>query len=118
MPRRSDLILLVALGVLCAIGLFARPPWAWSTAVDRVSPIASSAGGSVRVEGGAALMDVNLADAALLEDLPGIGPTLAERIVKYRDAHGPFASVDALADVKGIGKKTVDLIRGQVCAGP
>ncbi|MFC3687863.1 helix-hairpin-helix domain-containing protein [Aquipuribacter hungaricus] len=49
------------------------------------------------------LLDVNTADAAALDALPGIGPVLAARIVEHRDAVGPFASVDDLGSVSGIG---------------
>ena len=48
-------------------------------------------------------VDVNLATAAELEALPRIGPALAERIVAYRDSAGPFASLEALEQVRGVG---------------
>jgi competence protein ComEA len=41
----------------------------------------------------------------------GIGPTLAERIVEYRQAHGGFASIDELADVEGIGEMRLQTLR-------
>jgi competence protein ComEA len=47
-------------------------------------------------------IDLNAADASALEAVPGIGPTLAERIVAFRAVNGPFPTVDALADVAGI----------------
>ncbi len=47
-------------------------------------------------------VDLNRADAAALEELPGIGPALAERIVAFRDLNGPFASLDDLLDVNGM----------------
>jgi competence protein ComEA len=56
-------------------------------------------------------LNVNTASAAELETLPGIGPALAERIVEYRGQHGPFASVEALLDVSGIGPAKLDAIR-------
>ena len=43
--------------------------------------------------------------------LPGIGSTYAERILIYRQEHGPFRSVEELSKVKGIGKKTLARIR-------
>ena len=46
---------------------------------------------------------INRATAADLETLPGVGPVLAERIVEYRETHGPFAEVEDLLDVAGIG---------------
>jgi competence protein ComEA len=51
----------------------------------------------------AAPVDVNTATAAQLEALPGIGPALAAAIVTYRTDHGPFAGVESLADVAGLG---------------
>lgn len=57
------------------------------------------------------LINVNIASAAELELLPGIGPTLAARIVADRAANGPFASLDDVARVRGIGPRTVDKIR-------
>jgi competence ComEA-like helix-hairpin-helix protein len=59
----------------------------------------------------ARLVNVNAADQAALEQLPGIGPVLAQRIITYRAAHGPFKSVDALAQVNGIGPKSLDKLR-------
>lgn len=60
---------------------------------------------------GSTLIDINRADAAELETLPGIGPTTAAAIVAHRDTHGPFASVDDLADVTGIGPSKLAAIR-------
>lgn len=54
-------------------------------------------------------VNVNGADAATLaRELQGIGISKAEAIVAHRDKHGPFRSVDDLARVKGIGRKTLD----------
>ena len=58
-------------------------------------------------------VNINTASASELEKLPGIGPALAQRIVEYRDSHGPFASVDALTDVPGIGKAKLEALREQ-----
>ncbi|NBC00694.1 MAG: hypothetical protein GVY15_07525 [Bacteroidetes bacterium] len=51
---------------------------------------------------------LNTADAAALQRLPGIGPALAERIMAYRAAHGPFARVSDITRVSGIGPRTLE----------
>ncbi len=63
------------------------------------------------------LVDLNTADAATLETLPGIGPTLAERIVEFREANGPFASLDDLLDVAGTSPKMVDELQPYALIG-
>lgn len=57
-----------------------------------------------------AIVDLNSADAQTLESLPGIGATLADRIVQYRGLNGPFASMDELADVAGMTQPHIDAI--------
>jgi comEA protein len=52
-------------------------------------------------------VDINHADATQLTTLKGIGPKKADVIIAYRNAHGPFKTVDDLAKVKGIGPKAV-----------
>ncbi|MQA85946.1 MAG: ComEA family DNA-binding protein [Streptosporangiales bacterium] len=59
-------------------------------------------------------LDLNTATIEQLEELPGIGPVLAERIVDYRDEHGGFRSVDQLQDVSGIGPKRFADIKDKV----
>lgn len=56
-------------------------------------------------------INVNTATTDELEKLPGIGPTIASRIVDYRDMNGSFGTVDALADVPGIGPSILDELR-------
>lgn len=62
-------------------------------------------------------IDINQASAADFERLPGIGPSLARRIVQYRSQHGGFVSVDSLVHVPGIGPATLVRVRGLVTAG-
>ena len=57
---------------------------------------------------------VNRATASDLEKLPGVGPVLAERIVAYRDANGPFQEVEDLLDVPGIGESKLASMRDMV----
>lgn len=60
------------------------------------------------------LLNINLASAADFEQLPRIGPTLAQRVIDWREAHGPFQSIEQLREVEGIGAKTFDDIRALV----
>ncbi len=62
-------------------------------------------------------LDLNTAGVDELTALPGIGPTIAERIVAYRAETGPFTSVEELTDVEGIGEKKLEEIRDLVFAG-
>lgn len=60
-------------------------------------------------------LDLNQADAATLQrELNGIGKTKAEAIVAYRDANGPFTSVDELLEIKGIGKALLERNRDKL----
>lgn len=63
------------------------------------------------------LLNLNTASAEELEALPGIGPALARSIVEYREEHGPFASVDELTAVSGIGEAKLEAIRADVTVG-
>jgi comEA protein len=56
-------------------------------------------------------ININKADVEELEKLPRIGPAMAKRIIEYRKLQGSFKSLDDLIKVKGIGQKTLDLIR-------
>ncbi len=64
------------------------------------------------------LLDLNTASVAELEDLPGIGPSLAERILARRNEAGPFRSVEQLREVTGIGEKLYAQIAPLVTVGP
>jgi competence protein ComEA len=64
------------------------------------APISSATGAAEHV-------NINTAGVAQLATLPGIGATQAQAIVEHRDAHGPFASCDALIQVPGIGPATL-----------
>lgn len=66
----------------------------------------------------AAPVDLNTADAAALDALPGVGPATAAAIISHRDEHGPFSSVEDLLDVRGIGEAKLDALRDLVTVGP
>ncbi len=63
------------------------------------------------------LIDINTATLAELESLPGIGPTLAQNIINYRNENGPFASPEELMNVDGIGPTIYDQIQNLVTVG-
>jgi competence protein ComEA len=59
-------------------------------------------------------LDLNVATAEQLDTLPGVGPATAAAIVAYRDDHGPFATVDDLGEVRGIGPAKLEALRDLV----
>ena len=62
------------------------------------------------------LIDINTASAEQLQTLPGIGATLARRIIDFREENGPFFSIEDLLDVKGIGNAMLDELRPLITA--
>ena len=64
------------------------------------------------------LLDLNTASASDLDNLPGIGQSFADRIIEYRTSNGPFASVEDLQKVKGIGAALFAKIAPLVSVGP
>ena len=57
------------------------------------------------------LVRLNSATGEELEALPGVGPALSARIIEYRNANGPFTSIEQLTEVKGIGDKLLERMR-------
>jgi competence protein ComEA len=60
------------------------------------------------------LININTATISELDTLPGIGPTTAQKIIDYRNQHGPFGSITEIMNVAGIGPATFDLIQGLI----
>lgn len=56
-------------------------------------------------------VNINTADEATLDTLPGIGPSKAKRIIEYREQNGPFKSIEELKNVSGIGEKTFEQLK-------
>lgn len=63
-------------------------------------------------------VDLNKGTQEELERLPGIGKVLAQRIIHYRQTHGPFLTVSALGDVSGIGETRIKDLRPLVVVLP
>ncbi len=90
---------------------FAADPSGGSQAAAGPGPAGGAAAPS-SASGG--LVNVNTADVALLDTLPGVGPSTAEKIVAEREANGPFTSVEDLTRVPGIGPKKLEALRDLV----
>ena len=63
------------------------------------------------------MIDINTADAETLSTLPGIGPTLAQRIVEYRETWGEFYYIEDIMNVEGIGPSTFENIKDLIMTG-
>jgi comEA protein len=62
----------------------------------------------------AKVIDINAASVQELDELPGIGPAIAGRIVEYREKNGPFSKIEDLMEVRGIGEKKFLNLRDRV----
>ena len=132
--RSESLVILVLLG-LFGLGLAAQQFWTGApapigdnvyTAPQEQGPVMPLPAPNRPGRGGAseatatedapvrasrAALNLNAATPAELEQLPGIGPVLSERIEQYRLQHGPFQRVEQLTRVRGIGEKTLDSLK-------
>ena len=102
-------LLWLALGVFAVGCLMGTPVWAdHHEAAEAADEKMAEAAGPI---------DINTADAAALQTLPGIGKTKAAAIIAHREAHGPFATVDDLKNVKGVGEMTLEKLKEQITVG-
>jgi competence protein ComEA len=81
------------------------------------SPAPSSGGAAPGVASSTSPVDLNTATAEQLDALPGVGPSTAAAILEHRESSGPFASVDELLDVRGIGEAKLEALRDLVSVG-
>lgn len=91
-----------------------------SSSSNRTDPASSFAGSPSNTAPSSAsitpsVVNINTATAAQLETLPGIGTVKAQAILAYREAYGPFRSVNELTLVKGIGEKTLEKLLPYIC---
>ena len=78
-------------------------------------PIAGGSGGAGgSATSAAGIVDINSATLSDLDALPGVGPSTAQAIIDYRVANGPYASVDDLLNVRGIGPSKLAAMRARV----
>jgi competence protein ComEA len=98
-------------------------PTTEETASGEALPASAAAAGSSAGAGGAAQdagqgaggkVNINTADSAALQTLNGVGPATAQKIIDYREQHGPFASIEDLTKVSGIGDKTLEKLRDYI----
>jgi len=64
--------------------------------------------------GGKQKINLNTADANALDQLPGIGPSRAQRIIEYREKNGPFKAIEDIKKVTGIGEKIFEEIKDDI----
>lgn len=76
--------------------------------------LAAASVGAETAAAGSGSVNVNTASLEELQLLPRVGPALAQRIVEFREANGPFRSVDELVAVRGIGERSLESLRPYV----
>ncbi len=114
-PAGLDRVPGVGPGLLATLG----PHLAYSapSAPPPALPITPTQAGTPAGAGGTGPVDLNAADAAALDALPGVGPSRAQAILRYREANGPFRAVQELARVPGFGPVALGRLQGRVTVG-
>ena len=95
---------LVAIAVLSSLAAFSGSLWAQAQTPRQVEAKLETKD----------LVSINRANIQDFQQVNGIGPMLAERIISYREANGPFKSLDQLKEVKGIGDAKFEKIKSQI----
>jgi competence protein ComEA len=80
-------------------------------------PCAAAPSGSKAAPAAGERIDINSASAEQLVVIPGIGKVMADRIIQFREEHGPFSKVEELLKIKGIGEKSLEKLRPYIKIG-
>ncbi len=116
---RITLSLLAVAALAGALWVLVAPAPSRGVEITRPDAAAGDAAAAPSSAGDAASRPVNInaASADELVALPGIGPVLAARIVDHRKENGPFARIDQIMTVHGIGPKTYENLRPLITVG-
>lgn len=98
------------------IGAASIARWSGAITAGGGNPAVAPSGVGVPGEPSGRKIDLNRAHPNELEQITGIGPVIARRIVTAREQHGPFRSVEELAEIPGIGPKLLEILRSRVRA--
>ena len=60
-------------------------------------------------------ININQADSTMLQEIPGVGPATADKIIQYREANGRFQTIEDIKNVSGIGDKTFEKMKEKIC---
>jgi competence ComEA-like helix-hairpin-helix protein len=115
--RQRGVLLLVGVGLLAAGALVLRPEPPPRTVPPTEPFVLSDVRVIAPILRDASKVNLNVANAEELATLPGVGEVLAARIVAYREQHGPFARIEDLDAVSGIGPSLVGRIRDLATVG-
>ena len=85
-----------------------------SSGTSKSTSSSTSASKSSETADAGGLININTADEAELDKLPGVGPSTAQKIIEYRETEGPFASPEDLMKVKGIGKAKYEKMKERI----
>lgn len=114
-PNISPLYVVTFLFALILTGIYVSKNYQRSPVICEYQDVQPPA--SISVSEQDFSVNINTASAEELGELPGIGETLARRIVTYRKVHGCFESPEALLNVEGIGKGKLEAILDHITTG-